>query len=263
MKLITGTEVKTKVGGGIYYVQCLKNNRRYIGSSTNIYSRWFGYSKGEIENKSLLKDVVTYGIDNFEMGVLESIEIGNLSREDYSKLLYERESFFIKLLKTTTEEFGYNKTDNTTNSTRNVTPKFVYCKNLITKEVIVYDSISKCGQYIFEYAESKSKGTALKICKDRVSEIANQSRGYKNIYSFKDHTFSLSLEGIKEMEQKITTGQKQRPVKIVELDMVFDSIKKAAEHISSIIGRKVDNSNIRKGLNAGKSTFYGYTILES
>jgi hypothetical protein len=260
MKLITDVEVKANMGGGIYCIECLKNGKRYIGSSVNLFRRYWNHKSYLTNNKhtikELQKDYREFGGDEFVFTILQFIGSGEL------KELLDRETFFIKLLNSYIN--GYNGIGDTTHEKRGgVAAKEVYCKNLISKELDIFDSISRCGEYIFKYAEETNQPTTLKVCKGRVSEIANQSRGYKNIYSFKDHTFSLSLEGIKEMESKIDTGQKQRPVQIVELNMVFDSVKKAAEHISSIIGRRADPSNIRKGLNAGKNTFYGYTILEA
>lgn len=259
MRLITEVEVKSNMGGGIYCIECLKNGKRYIGSSVNLFRRYWNH-KSYLNNnkhtvKELQKDYTEFGGDEFVFTVLQYINPVEL------KELLERETFFVKLLNTHKE--GYNGIENSTHEKRiGNTPKTIYCKSLISKEIKTFLSISEAGEYLFHFATETNQPTSLKICKDRISEIARQSRGYKNIYSFKDHTFSLSLEGLIEMEQKIATGQKQRPVKIVELDMVFDSIKKAAEHISSIIGRRADPSNIRKGLNVGKTKHYGYTIQE-
>jgi group I intron endonuclease len=259
MKLITGTEVKTKVGGGIYYVQCLKNKKRYVGSSVDIYYRWRQYVRGDVSNKSLLKDMITYGIDNFEMGVLETIEMGTLSREDYSTILFEREAFFIKLLNVCDSEIGYNKTDDTVNSNRNTAPKFVFSKNLKTKEVLSFDTIAQCGKYLFEYAEKTNQPTSLKICRDRISEIAGQTRKGKNIYSFKDHTFALTHQGLYVLEDYYNNSQTPKSIRIVELDIVFPSVNAAAEHIETILNKKVWASTIRGCMKTSKRTM-GYTF---
>lgn len=254
MKLIVETEVKSKVGGGIYCIECLKNGKRYIGSSTNLYKRYYSHlyllRAGKHKSNLLQEDYNLYGEEQF---TFTPIKLLTCPQED----LLKEETLFIKLTRSCIE--GYNTVEDATTTAY----KQVICKNLKTGKIFSFDTIAQCGKYLFDYAEKTNQGTTLKVCRGRISEIANQSRAGKNIFSFKDHTFSLSLEGLIEMESKIATGQKQRPVKIVELDMVFDSIKKAAEHISSIIGRRADPSNIRKGLNVGKTKHYGYTIQES
>ena len=54
---------------GVYCIRCKVNNKAYIGSSTNIKSRWYEHKsdlrRGKHHNKQLQEDYNKYGADNF------------------------------------------------------------------------------------------------------------------------------------------------------------------------------------------------------
>lgn len=91
---------------GIYMIKNLKNNKVYIGQSTNIYSRWnkhrYELRKNNHKNSYLQNSWNKYGEDNFEFSILEV-------HESIDKLfLSERENVWIEVFDSTNEKWGYN-----------------------------------------------------------------------------------------------------------------------------------------------------------
>ena len=68
---------------GIYKIINVKNNKIYIGKSKNIHTRWGQHIKelikGKHSNKNLLLDFQKFGLDYFEVEVLEICDEKELS----------------------------------------------------------------------------------------------------------------------------------------------------------------------------------------
>ena len=68
----------------------------YIGSSKNVKNRWMSHKKPSTWNKcpnnQLYLDMKKYGVDKFELQILEEVEVEQLK---------EKEQWFIELLKPT------------------------------------------------------------------------------------------------------------------------------------------------------------------
>ena len=68
----------------------------YIGSSKNVKNRWMSHKKPSTWNKcpnnQLYLDMQKYGVDKFELQILEEVEVEQLK---------EKEQWFIELLKPT------------------------------------------------------------------------------------------------------------------------------------------------------------------
>jgi group I intron endonuclease len=89
--------------GFIYILRNEINDFLYIGQTTNIEHRWLQYSKYQCKAQSkLYKALKTYGIDNFKLEVLETIN-NCMMAED---ILNYWEKFYIKLFNTVKQ--GYN-----------------------------------------------------------------------------------------------------------------------------------------------------------
>ena len=91
---------------GIYAIVNKINNKMYIGKSINIHKRIISHisllnKKSKDENRYLINSWFKYGRSNFELKVLEFLELDE-------NLLFERELYWIKYYNTTHSNFGYN-----------------------------------------------------------------------------------------------------------------------------------------------------------
>lgn len=91
---------------GIYAIVNKVNNKMYIGKSINIYKRTKQHitglnTKNKNENRYLINSWHKHGKDNFEIEILEFLELN----ED---LLSERELYWMKHYNTIDSKFGYN-----------------------------------------------------------------------------------------------------------------------------------------------------------
>lgn len=102
--------------GGIYKFTNKINGMSYIGQSLNPNGRIRGHIRDALKGseKSLLyKAIRTYGIDNFEVDIIEMIETNKF---DYQRIINEKEQYYINLYNSVVPN-GYNKTNGGSYST--------------------------------------------------------------------------------------------------------------------------------------------------
>ena len=70
---------------GIYLIENLINNKKYVGQSKNILARWSGHRyDSKTRDLPLYRAMRKYGIENFKFSILEECSISELSvKEDY------------------------------------------------------------------------------------------------------------------------------------------------------------------------------------
>ena len=70
---------------GIYLIENLINEKKYVGHSKNILARWSGHrSDSKTKDLPLYRAMRKYGLENFKFSILEECDIPSLSiREDY------------------------------------------------------------------------------------------------------------------------------------------------------------------------------------
>lgn len=95
-------DLKNKIG--IYAITNIKNNKKYVGKSTNIQKRWYDHRskalhprKKDEYNKLLYQDIRKFGLENFYIEILEECEKESLN---------EREVYWIQKLDSFNN--GYN-----------------------------------------------------------------------------------------------------------------------------------------------------------
>lgn len=95
--------MQNELTSGIYCIENLLNNKKYIGQSVNVNYRWSKH-RSELKNHThdndyLQKSYDKYGEDRFMFYVLEYGD---------KDLMDERENYYINLYNTMNRDFGYN-----------------------------------------------------------------------------------------------------------------------------------------------------------
>lgn len=75
------------------------NGKRYIGLTKKLYQRYNQHKNGHSCAPKFLNALIKYGWDGFDFEILEECSI---------ELLEEKETYWIKLYKTTDDKYGYN-----------------------------------------------------------------------------------------------------------------------------------------------------------
>lgn len=169
---------------GVYKITCLVNNKVYIGSSINLYSRLNSHKSKLNKNKgniNLQKDFNKYKINNFTFTTLET----NKSINKYE--IYKKEEYYINKYKSNKIEFGYNISNVSENGNNifSVETKIKISQSRIgtkmsdsTKERIsIANKNKKPTQYAINCAVKSREKTATLISPDnKIFKITNISK---------------------------------------------------------------------------------------
>jgi len=92
-------EKNIRYKSGIYQIINKVNRKSYIGSSIDLYNRLHTYlclnKTGRIHNKHLQNAFNKYGIDKFDIKILEILDCENLSKDKIRILLKDREQHWM------------------------------------------------------------------------------------------------------------------------------------------------------------------------
>src|SRR6059058_5989698 len=95
--------MESPTGSGIYAVRCVPTGKVYVGQASNLRVRWlrhcYDLAAGRHHCKPLLRAWIKYGREAFAFEVLEFVD---------PPLLTEREDHYIKALKASAREHGFN-----------------------------------------------------------------------------------------------------------------------------------------------------------
>jgi group I intron endonuclease len=173
---------------GIYCIENLINNKKYIGQSVDIKCRWrnhrYELRNNKHDNMHLQNAWNTYGENNFAWHILELCDID---------LLDDKESYYILKYNSNSNEYGYN-----------------------------YESGGHINKQLSaEHREKLSNAhKGKKLTDEHKKRISDGGKGRV----FSDETrqkISDKLKGIDRSKQN-------RSVYCVELDTIYDSIKAAS-----------------------------------
>lgn len=212
----TKEEIKTApVEGGIYLFTNLVNDKRYVGQAVSLKKRLRSHLNNfncSRYDNPLYRAINKYGIDNFSISIIVTIDIMDL--ELLKKILDKLEIFYID--KYDSYNNGYNQTKGgdrgilgykmteeqkaiiQENSKRVACDGryFIYCKNIETNEIISDVNMSELA-------------SKLELNIEGVRTAKYKKRLYKGKY-----IFATSLEELKELEEKLiskTSNSKYDP----------------------------------------------------
>ena len=224
---------------GIYCIENLINNKKYIGQSVNIYSRWSSH-KGELNrnchhNGHLQNSWNKYGEDNFKFYIIEKC-----SKEK----LDEREIYYIDTFKTLDDEFGYNDKNGGQDGTISIEANERRSKSLKKYYEENPDKREEISKRAFkQWADPTIKAKIL---------------GKNNGMYGRTHT--------KEARQKISEAQKghvakhrnKTPVLCVELNKIFEDAVIACKELGINTSSTGSIHEICRGESKYRKTVGGY-----
>lgn len=173
---------------GIYSITSKVNGKRYIGSSNRICDRWRSHTRDLVNNKHnnphLQGHYNKYGKDDLLFAVVEIVERGDLSLQDFKNLLLEREQVYLdnweechfNIQKTATSCVGskqqnakyykFSERDNKYVITYRLNGKATYfgwfdTEQEAIKEVAFIKSL--CNEELTSYHKSKFKGKGRNV----------------------------------------------------------------------------------------------------
>ena len=222
-----------KQKSGIYCIENIQTNKKYIGQSVDINDRWRRHIS-KLNHNSHYNDYFQkawnkYGKESFEFYVLEYCSVKDLD---------EREIYYIELYQTTNRDLGYNLRSGGQNG-----------GSMFTEESIKKLSQSIKNSYTEELKNQRSKD-ALEQWSN--PEIKAKIIGKNNGMYGKHHT-----EETRKKISEINKGRKSwrrdiTPVRCVELDKEFIDSTDAGKIMN------LDGSCILKVCQGKRKTCGGY-----
>lgn len=220
---------------GIYCIENISTNKKYIGQSVDIHTRWC-HHRSELKNHTHFNDYLQkswdkYGEDDFKFYVIEYCDICELD---------DKENYYIDLYNTTDRDFGYNL--KTGGQDRNA----VFSDELRERisEAVKQDYIDHP-----EKREHKRE-SALKYWSNQ--ETKNKRSG-KNASMYGKHHTEESKRKISEARKgTVSYRRNTTPVFCIELNKTFKDATEAGKELS------LDGSAILKVCRNERKTCGGF-----
>lgn len=210
---------------GVYYLECLVNSKKYIGSAQNLHGRkveHFKNLRNGTNNKLIQEDFNKYGEENFKFEILEI-----LPNDD--AILVEKENYYMDYFKTYIHKYGSAFGYNQHRASRNRPTEE---SNKKRSESLKGKNISLTLEQCFEIKRlllEENKYEKMQIKMSRIAENYKvSSKTIKKIF-YGDYWCSESLEGsYKDWVKKFNS----RLIDKIKSEIQF--LEKSVESVSEI-----------------------------
>jgi group I intron endonuclease len=219
---------------GIYKIQNKKDNKLYIGYSSDIKKRFTVHKcylkKGLHENSYLQRAWNKYGEENFLFEIIELCKLDNC---------IELEDSYVKLFKSNNRRYGYNLA------------------------ITGVGSIGKMPKYIIEKAQKTKKINALKrgyyFTPETIKKQADGRRGFKHTAEakLKIKAASTGRKKTKDVTQK-TIDAIVVPVEQYTLENIYVQSFKSIKEALVFLNKDPKSGHISACCKNKRKTAYGY-----
>lgn len=225
--------MRKNIISGIYCIENIKNNKKYIGQSKNINDRWCKHKNelnhGTHDNDYLQKSWNKYGEENFKFYVLEECPVEELN---------DRERHYIDFYNTLNREYGYNLKSGGQD------------KNSLSEEIRNRISESNKKAYLKSSLRELRSVDALNQWSN--PEIKAKILGENNGMYGKHHSEETRKKMSEMKKGKPSPKRNMTPVLCIELGKIFDCAATAGKEFN------VQGGSILEVCKGNRKTCGGY-----
>lgn len=240
----------------IYLWTNLINNKKYVGQAQNFYGRMQDYFSGQESNRVIGKAILKYGIENFEITILEK-EIALDSLNEHEQYWMDYYQCFVpngyNVCHIAGNTLGYKHTEEDKEK----------MSQIAKQRFIEHPELIKKGKDNHMYGKHLSEETKQKMSKSRIGNQNAKGKRWKlndeqkerrrqtalgNKYCLgreltayhrqriieSNKNRVLSKETIKKMSES-HKGKATKKVRCVETGTIFDSVSEAAAFVGKYI----------------------------
>lgn len=204
--------MRKNIISGIYCIENVITNKKYIGQSINIEDRWYKHKyalrRGTHDNEHLQNAWNKYGEENFDFYIVETCKCEELN---------DKEVYYINLYNTLNYNYGYNMQSGGQNSRPN---------EEVRKKLS--DSLKRTYQ---ENEELRKRSSINALNQWANPEIKKKIMGENNGMYGKHHTDETRKKMRENRIKKPSPKRNTTPVLCIELNRVFKDAVTACKEL--------------------------------